>query len=202
LQDRRGRSVTGCLHQLRAVTCVTETDNAHVAQLDNAPDYGSGRWRFESFRARHCTILRDILRCRHRSPAWSPRRTAKPVHRLRRSHSPFTLSALVAQWTERRASTSGLCGFESCRGLQHFNPMRPRSSNGPERRRPKPQAARSNRAVDSILTNAQLSTNGELAERQGTAVLTRRDLRVGQVRLLHSPPMYIELTDLSDAIQR
>jgi hypothetical protein len=38
------------------------------------------------------------------------------------------------------------------------------------------------------LTNAELSTNGELAERQGTAVLTRRDLRVGQVRLLHSPP--------------
>jgi hypothetical protein len=27
-------------------------------------------------------------------------------------------SALVAQRTERRASTSGLCGFESCRGLQ------------------------------------------------------------------------------------
>jgi hypothetical protein len=41
-------------------------DNAHVAQLDNAPDYGSGRWRFESFRARHCTILRDIQRCRRR----------------------------------------------------------------------------------------------------------------------------------------
>src|SRR5712691_2422958 len=34
-----------------------------------------------------------------------------------------------------------------------------------------------------------MSTNGELAERQGTAVLTRRDLRVGQVRLLHSPPL-------------
>src|SRR5258708_7875222 len=30
---------------------------------------------------------------------------------------------------------------------------------------------------------------GELAERQGIAVLTRRDLRVGQVRLLHSPPI-------------
>jgi hypothetical protein len=34
-----------------------------------------------------------------------------------------------------------------------------------------------------------MSKFGELAERQGTAVLTRRDLRVGQVRLLHSPPM-------------
>ena len=32
---------------------------------------------------------------------------------------------------------------------------------------------------------------GELAERQGTAVLTRRDLRVGQVRLLHSPPYFM-----------
>src|SRR5689334_15053992 len=69
--------------------------------------------------------------------------------------------------------------------------MRPRSSNGPERRRPKPQAARSNRAVDS--TYGKLSTNGELAERQGTAVLTRRDLRVGQVRLLHSPPIGCQL---------
>ena len=37
-----------------------------------------------------------------------------------------------------------------------------------------------------------MTTNGELAERQGTAVLTRRDLRVGQVRLLHSPPQTIE----------
>ncbi len=38
-----------------------------------------------------------------------------------------------------------------------------------------------------------MSTNGELAERQGTAVLTRRDLRVGQVRLLHSPPSLTHL---------
>jgi hypothetical protein len=34
-----------------------------------------------------------------------------------------------------------------------------------------------------------ITTYGELAERQGIAVLTRRDLRVGQVRLLHSPPI-------------
>src|SRR6266542_4954398 len=27
--------------------------HAHVAQLDNVPDYESGRWRFESSRARH-----------------------------------------------------------------------------------------------------------------------------------------------------
>lgn len=33
-----------------------------------------------------------------------------------------------------------------------------------------------------------INNYGELAERQGIAVLTRRDLRVGQVRLLHSPP--------------
>jgi hypothetical protein len=32
-------------------------------------------------------------------------------------------------------------------------------------------------------------TFGELAERQGIAVLTRRDRKVGQVRLLHSPPL-------------
>jgi hypothetical protein len=32
-----------------------------------------------------------------------------------------------------------------------------------------------------------ISNYGELAERQGIAMLTRRDLRVGQVRLLHSP---------------
>ena len=33
---------------------------------------------------------------------------------------------------------------------------------------------------------------GGLAERQGTALLTRRDLRVGQVRLLHPPPYLFE----------
>ena len=58
--------------------------------------------------------------------------------------------ALVAQRTERRASTSGPCGFESCRGLHMYN--------------------------------------GGLAERKGTALLTRRDLRVAQVRSLHPPP--------------
>jgi hypothetical protein len=42
--------------------------------------------------------------------------------------SSFRPSALVAQWTERRASISGPCGFESCRGLHHFTSMRPRSS--------------------------------------------------------------------------
>jgi hypothetical protein len=59
--------------------------------------------------------------------------------------------ALVAQLEERRISTPGLRGFESCR---------------------------------------ELHTCGELAERQGTAMLMRRDLRVGQVRLLHSPPLF------------
>src|ERR1700692_4360142 len=36
---------------------------------------------------------------------------------------------------------------------------------------------------------SSITKYGELAERQGIAVLTRRDLRVGQVRLLHSPPI-------------
>jgi hypothetical protein len=55
-----------------AVTCVTEADKAHVAQLDNAPDYGSGRWRFESFRARQSAFSLEqpcgtnCLRCRAR----------------------------------------------------------------------------------------------------------------------------------------
>jgi hypothetical protein len=62
--------------------------------------------------------------------------------------------ALVAQLEERRISTPGLRGFESCRELQYP------------------------------------TTYGELAERQGTAMLTRRDFRVGQVRLLHSPPLF------------
>jgi hypothetical protein len=46
---------------------------------------------------------------------------------------------------------------------------------------PKPKVASSNLAG--------ITNYGELAERQGIAVLTRRDLRVGQVRLLHSPPV-------------
>jgi hypothetical protein len=45
-----------------------------------------------------------------------------------------------------------------------------------------PQVARSSRAVDSLY--------GELAERQGIAVLTRRDRKVAQVRSLHSPPTF------------
>src|SRR6266545_3199389 len=48
--------------------------------------------------------------------------------------------------------------------------------------------------VGSAGTTPRFDDNyGELAERQGTAVLTRRDLRVGQVRLLHSPPLTIEI---------
>src|SRR5262245_22141314 len=44
-----------------------------------------------------------------------------------------------------------------------------------------------------------MSTNGELAERQGTAMLTRRDLRVGQVRLLHSPPLPVDFISIFPA---
>ena len=35
--------------------------DAPVAQLDRAPDYESGGQEFESLRARHFTILRDIV---------------------------------------------------------------------------------------------------------------------------------------------
>ena len=38
-------------------------------------------------------------------------------------------------------------------------------------------------------TTESCQGSGELAERQGIAVLTRRDRKVGQVRLLHSPPL-------------
>jgi hypothetical protein len=41
--------------------------SAPVAQLDRAPDYESGGQRFESFRARHRTILHDIAADRRRS---------------------------------------------------------------------------------------------------------------------------------------
>ena len=44
------------------------------------------------------------------------------------------------------------------------------------------------REVEGLSPSA-ITKFGELAERQGIAVLTRRDLRVGQVRLLHSPPI-------------
>jgi hypothetical protein len=44
------------------------------------------------------------------------------------------------------------------------------------------------REVEGLNPSA-ITKHGELAERQGIAVLTRRDLRVGQVRLLHSPPV-------------
>jgi hypothetical protein len=84
--------------------------------------------------------------------------------------------------------------FESCRPDQ----SRPRSSSGPEQRPPMPQVARSSRAVDStrlrgasrVLRRARSSHHGELAERQGIAVLTRRDRKVAQVRSLHSPPLF------------
>ena len=44
---------------------------------------------------------------------------------------------------------------------------------------------------------SSFTKSGELAERQGIAVLTRRDLRVGQVRLLHSPPTHFQPAGLA-----
>src|SRR5271154_1278512 len=46
----------------------------------------------------------------------------------------------------------------------------------------------SSREVEGLNPSA-ITTYGELAERQGIALLTRRDLRVGQVLLLHPPPL-------------
>ena len=154
MQDRRGRSVTGCLHQLAGNHWgFCGQGNAHVAQLDNGPDYGSGRWRFESFRARQLLTPSFYL-------GTVRVRVLPRVPSLQYVH--------VAQWTRAEASEASGCAFESRRGLHFDNDM---------------------------------STNGELAERQGTAVLTRRDLRVGQVRLLHSPPSLTHLfLDDHDAI--
>ena len=50
---------------------------------------------------------------------------------------------------------------------------------------------------DPCLPN-QSTTAGELAERQGIAVLTRRDRKVRQVRLLHSPPSCFALRASQD----
>ena len=46
-------------------------------------------------------------------------------------------------------------------------------------------------------TTESCQGSGELAERQGIAVLTRRDRKVGQVRLLHSPPLCSLTIELS-----
>src|SRR6202161_4373692 len=51
-----------------------------------------------------------------------------------------------------------------------------------------PRARSHSSAVEGLNPSA-ITTYGALAERQGIALLTRRDLRVGQVRLLHSPPL-------------
>ena len=56
----------GALPAVSTNCCHSREDKAHVAQLDNAPDYGSGRWRFESFRARQPASQTAVL---HQLPA-------------------------------------------------------------------------------------------------------------------------------------
>ena len=59
----------------------------------------------------------------------SPARNSTPSGELANAPRSGKACALVAQWTERRASTSGRCGFESCRGCQSGGDRRrPRSS--------------------------------------------------------------------------
>src|ERR1700704_1896090 len=100
-----------------------------------------------------------------------------------RSFSEEGQHALVAQLEERRISTPGRRGFESCREHQFsFHIICPRSSM--ERSR----GVRSLRFRVRLAPWTPVWIIGGLAERQGTAVLTRRDLRVAQVRSLHPPP--------------
>ena len=62
-------------------------------------------------------------------------------------------------------------------------------------------SSRSRRSTDQVarrgVSGDDTRDNGGLAERQGTALLTRRDLRVGQVRLLHPPPIFATLRGCS-----
>ena len=117
------------------------------------------------------------------SPA---RNSTSFAHAWRRSNvrPHASVYTLVAQWTERRASTSGPCGFKSCRGYQC-----PRSSTDqsggfrcPRLRVQIAPWTPSNAAATSGIRARMTRAFGELAERQGTAMLMRRDLRVGQVR--------------------
>ena len=89
----------------------------------------------------------------------------------------FQLDLPVAQPEEHPATNREACRFDSCREGQ----FRGCSSAG--------RAPRLGRGGRRIVTCHPDHPYGELAERQGIAVLTRRDLRVGQVRLLHSPPI-------------
>ena len=106
---------------------------AHVAQLDKAPDYESGRCRFESCRVHQIQRVGE------------PGRPCLPwKQEIGGSNPPTLTNELVAS--------------------RQFG----------------------NRT--SACPDCRLPNYGWLAERQGNAVLTRRDLRVGQVRLLHHPP--------------
>src|SRR5262249_52748983 len=104
--------------------------------------------------------------------------------------------------------------FESCRP-DHFTRV-PGSSNGrvrrPERRdagsNPAPGSTRAfcprsstdqsggGRSLRVRVRLAPWTPFGELAERQGIAVLTRRDRKVAQVRSLHSPPSHFDAPQL------
>lgn len=97
--------------------------------------------------------------------------------------------ALVAQLEERRISTPGLRGFESCRERHRTSTVVAREGGNPVNTDRRCSINNASVLCDYRMPLWQARQHGELAERQGTAVLTRRDLRVGQVRLLHSPPV-------------
>jgi hypothetical protein len=81
------------------------TDNAHVAKLDNAPDYGSGRWRFESFRARQLLAQTAVL---HQLPALQGPVTSPRKRNRARSlaRQPFLADPLITHGLRRTTNVT------------------------------------------------------------------------------------------------
>ena len=99
MQDRRGRSVTGCLHQIPY--------KALVAQRTERRASTSGPCGFESCRGPQTgrRTTENGRRMRKTSVVCHPSSVLRYVH--------------VAQWTRAEASDASGCAFESRRGLQH-----------------------------------------------------------------------------------
>jgi hypothetical protein len=107
--------------RFRSSSCVAATSHTNFGIGGHLQRFGSSvAW----FRSPHFGFAAPTMRTSE-PPHWCADDPCKiVVAGALPAVSTISRSALVAQWTERRASTSGPCGFESCRGLH----QRPRSS--------------------------------------------------------------------------
>jgi SEC-C motif-containing protein len=176
-----------------------------VAQSGSAPGLEPGGRRFESYRPDH--FHDQTTGGFHATQLWRPAVLSKP----RASGGGGYASETQVRRGDRvvhsdkelieKLGRNDLCPCGSGRRFQKMLPaIRPL-------RRERAQLLCSGLAANSLKREGDskkaitLQGFGELAERQGIAVLTRRDRKVGQVRLLHSPPLPSQAPNLARVAQ-